>query len=540
MSHGLQSQRASGTSHPVSWNAHSRIHSTASTDSGSFRKHTGERPFTCHCGKQFSRLDNLRQHAQTVHSDKAEENEAMMRDLSTIHATMSAKAGTSTRGGRRSMKPRLKQEADEEDQPDLRPDTSTGIEGDYGVGNHSFRDSPDMDSFRSFEHQQHDSFRGLESFRGADDSFRPFTSTGDDGCFRPSTATVASRPTTSFGLSSNISSRPGTSSGRPRTSGGSLLPPLSAIVSHPSALQSAESSERSSFAQFHPHSTQRLLPLRRPDTSRPGTAPANFFSDVAPPSSADYPSRMAESPSPPGGNGGLYGDSPFSFHAPEPSAPTSVSHPSSLSHGRKRSFCGEDGPNGGDYQSESRPQSRRLSVMELLNNESDSTLTELPRPRTATARASAAFVSPGAYVPTAVRSATTATPSPPPPAAPAATSAFRTATARFAFQFPERPDIRADSATAAAITITTNGGVGIHEEATASAVFSSSGSSVRGLFHFISIQFSLPTHTRVPTANDQRSSGKLSALASVAFSTTNNESKGSPPSSRFAYSMIEG
>ncbi|KAK7036149.1 hypothetical protein R3P38DRAFT_2616817, partial [Favolaschia claudopus] len=29
------------------------------------RKHTGERPFACHCSKQFSRLDNLRQHAQT-------------------------------------------------------------------------------------------------------------------------------------------------------------------------------------------------------------------------------------------------------------------------------------------------------------------------------------------------------------------------------------------------------------------------------------------------------------------------------------------
>ena len=31
------------------------------------RKHTGERPFQCHCGRKFSRLDNLRQHAQTVH-----------------------------------------------------------------------------------------------------------------------------------------------------------------------------------------------------------------------------------------------------------------------------------------------------------------------------------------------------------------------------------------------------------------------------------------------------------------------------------------
>ncbi|KAJ6566039.1 hypothetical protein B0H19DRAFT_1136770 [Mycena capillaripes] len=52
------------------------------------RKHTGERPFTCHCSKQFSRLDNLRQHAQTVHADKAAQNEAMMRELTSLHASM--------------------------------------------------------------------------------------------------------------------------------------------------------------------------------------------------------------------------------------------------------------------------------------------------------------------------------------------------------------------------------------------------------------------------------------------------------------------
>ncbi|GAO48114.1 hypothetical protein G7K_2299-t2 [Saitoella complicata NRRL Y-17804] len=34
------------------------------------RKHTGERPFKCHCGRTFSRLDNLRQHAQTVHANE--------------------------------------------------------------------------------------------------------------------------------------------------------------------------------------------------------------------------------------------------------------------------------------------------------------------------------------------------------------------------------------------------------------------------------------------------------------------------------------
>lgn len=32
------------------------------------RKHTGERPFVCFCGRSFSRLDNLRQHMYTVHA----------------------------------------------------------------------------------------------------------------------------------------------------------------------------------------------------------------------------------------------------------------------------------------------------------------------------------------------------------------------------------------------------------------------------------------------------------------------------------------
>ncbi|KAF9043885.1 hypothetical protein BJ165DRAFT_1347625, partial [Panaeolus papilionaceus] len=54
------------------------------------RKHTGERPFSCHCSKQFSRLDNLRQHAQTVHADKQEQNERMMRELTSLHANMAA------------------------------------------------------------------------------------------------------------------------------------------------------------------------------------------------------------------------------------------------------------------------------------------------------------------------------------------------------------------------------------------------------------------------------------------------------------------
>jgi hypothetical protein len=56
----------------------------------SSRKHTGERHFSWHCGKQFSRPDNLRQHAQTIHADKQEQNERMKRDLTSLHATMAA------------------------------------------------------------------------------------------------------------------------------------------------------------------------------------------------------------------------------------------------------------------------------------------------------------------------------------------------------------------------------------------------------------------------------------------------------------------
>lgn len=41
------------------------------------RKHTGERPFQCHCARRFSRLDNLRQHAQTVHLNEEIPNDSL-------------------------------------------------------------------------------------------------------------------------------------------------------------------------------------------------------------------------------------------------------------------------------------------------------------------------------------------------------------------------------------------------------------------------------------------------------------------------------
>ncbi|GAA5904850.1 uncharacterized protein JCM6883_004884 [Sporobolomyces salmoneus] len=54
------------------------------------RKHTGERPFKCHCGRTFSRLDNVRQHAATVHADLEAENTKCIADLVSLHSTLSA------------------------------------------------------------------------------------------------------------------------------------------------------------------------------------------------------------------------------------------------------------------------------------------------------------------------------------------------------------------------------------------------------------------------------------------------------------------
>ncbi|KAH6907008.1 hypothetical protein BKA70DRAFT_1491834, partial [Coprinopsis sp. MPI-PUGE-AT-0042] len=176
------------------------------------RKHTGERPFSCHCGKQFSRLDNLRQHAQTVHADKQDQNEKMMRDLTSLHATMAAAnkvggggggGGGRRRGGgaaakdttkepkatggaaaakatsRREGSPPLVIQPKKEDLGGLipfhqRPGTSTGYEGEMywpdeelaqrrgvrgipprsGGGSHSFRDPRINQSFLAPTNEQ--------------------------------------------------------------------------------------------------------------------------------------------------------------------------------------------------------------------------------------------------------------------------------------------------------------------------------------------------------------------------------------------------
>ncbi|KAH7890196.1 hypothetical protein F5I97DRAFT_1801613 [Phlebopus sp. FC_14] len=398
------------------------------------RKHTGERPFTCHCSKQFSRLDNLRQHAQTVHADKQEQNERMMRELTSLHASMAAanKSGQ-TRGkrGHASLNAaaviaasndngmhsldQVKEEDVSSVVPPMhhRPGTSTGYEGGdnmiYGNGwatdvdrgdprppnNHSFRDS--TRSFRVPPASATSSFYSQQQSQ----SFLPFSS-----------------HTFNFSLSSR-DGRPGSSSSRPPTAGSSdsharTLPPLAAVVS-----ATIPPPPPQSFP-IPPQSTQHILPLpgslafnRRPNTAnRPGTAPASYYSskpaydggpglahqpelslpaygrssELAAAAAATAAAYHSASYDPEPSSPSAY-DSPFSFHPPALAESTSggsfASSPSN--NPRKRPFSGVDnspdegprreqssnglsGPGEYDYGSESRPQSRRLSVLELCND----------------------------------------------------------------------------------------------------------------------------------------------------------------------------
>lgn len=61
------------------------------------RKHTGERPFKCHCNRYFSRMDNLRQHIQTVHADE---------NLDAISINSNNSSNISINGNKRKNKPK--------------------------------------------------------------------------------------------------------------------------------------------------------------------------------------------------------------------------------------------------------------------------------------------------------------------------------------------------------------------------------------------------------------------------------------------------
>ncbi|KAH7102585.1 hypothetical protein BKA62DRAFT_699167 [Auriculariales sp. MPI-PUGE-AT-0066] len=152
------------------------------------RKHTGERPFNCHCGKQFSRLDNLRQHAQTVHADKPDQNERMMRDLTSLHANMiaqskrprgsraSAASAAATQGNMNADGIQIKSE--DTTPPPVSPfDAAGAFAGQAWGGNGGGQD------FRGFRGQHTPSPTSATSERGQR-AFRDFRDSQADQSFR--------------------------------------------------------------------------------------------------------------------------------------------------------------------------------------------------------------------------------------------------------------------------------------------------------------------------------------------------------------------
>ncbi|KAG7086195.1 hypothetical protein E1B28_002158 [Marasmius oreades] len=421
------------------------------------RKHTGERPFNCHCGKQFSRLDNLRQHAQTVHADKQDQNERMMRDLTSLHASMAAANKATARGRRQSTQ--IKHE-DSGVGGLGRPGTATGYEGwDQGQdvdmdsptthtqspnsagSTQSFLDSHQQ-SFQSFRSQPSQSFRAseltsLNSLSNHNLSNAAGSSTGGEQ-FRPTSQSFRGRehhhtPLTSqsqsftssrsnleqsqfqFNLPTSPVFPQKSSSSRPSTSN-TQLPPLSSVLpaslaalpptpvsrsnSRPSTGTKPEylhglgpafppppgsssgvstsvvgglngpATEGGRLLQFPlpspplPHGSSNARVPRAPSTGfgfsvghggsggyRPGTAPSSFhFAYRTLTGGGNGGASSAPAPAPTEPMGGE-GDSPFSFNPP-----------SANELSRKRKFNDEDD------DERDRPQSRRLTVMELCGD----------------------------------------------------------------------------------------------------------------------------------------------------------------------------
>ena len=293
-----------------------------------------------------------------------------------------------------------------------RPGTSTGYEdGDnmiYGDGWNS-----DLDRAGNPRPPNNHYFRdSSQSFRDSNQSFRASPASSTHWQQQSQSFQAFSANSFNFSIPSRDSlsrdGRPGSSS-RPLTAGGSdsharTLPPLAAVVSATIAPPPSQP------FSHPPQSAQHVLPLpfRRPTTAnRPGTAPASILSakpayaggpglatelsvpaygrggDMAAPSIPPSYGNVPYDAEPASPTGGSY-DSPFSFNPPAITEPISSSGPFAYSppgNPRKRPYPGSDddiprrepssglsGPGEYEYGSESRPQSRRLSVLELCND----------------------------------------------------------------------------------------------------------------------------------------------------------------------------
>ncbi|KAH8100403.1 hypothetical protein BXZ70DRAFT_893721, partial [Cristinia sonorae] len=323
------------------------------------RKHTGERPFTCHCSKQFSRLDNLRQHAQTVHADKQEQNERMMHELTSLHASMTAASKGGGARGKRSQQSSghpaggggnidgsipsmaIKQEDGSMGIPTMhqRPGTSTGYEGGNGImyhpgaswhvgsnddrrtaSNHSFRDPG-----QSFRAPTSSSPSSATSAGFAQQQFLQQQQHPGQSFLVPSSATFNfSLPDIPNHSASGAQSGSGNGPRPASSSAGSdhnrSLPPISSVVSASlaGALPLPHQPQPPAFvvpnqpplAGHTPITESHVLPLptpssqfgRRPSTAtRPGTAPASYYyptgsANAFAPGSGPVPAVVAHRP----------------------------------------------------------------------------------------------------------------------------------------------------------------------------------------------------------------------------------------------------
>lgn len=355
-----------------------------------------------------------------------------MRDLTSLHASMAAanKAGqprgkrsqaalntspsaASTNTSQDGIMHHLDHVKEEDINPvsipmHQRPGTSTGYEAGDSV---MYDDSWNTDVSLSNPRPPNN-----HSFRDHSQSFRvpPASITSTFYGQQQSQSFLSFSNSLNVGLSSR-DGRPGSSNSRPPTAGGPdsharTLPPLAAIVSATIPPPSSQS------FPLPPQSTQHLLPIpgaaafRRPTTAnRPGTAPASYYASkpayaggpglvhqpelslpiygrsselaAAAATAAAYQHNAFEA-DPQSPTTGSY-DSPFSFHPPALTESTtyggSIEHSPGNPRKRRIDIPQDEGacrePSGGlsgsgeyEYDSESRPQSRRLSVLELCND----------------------------------------------------------------------------------------------------------------------------------------------------------------------------
>lgn len=306
------------------------------------RKHTGERPFPCHCGKAFSRLDNLRQHAATVHSDQGHLNNAMLDSLTPVHSALSARATREQRkrgeivevpkNAVERTRQLLEYAARESREGSIMPSTITAAayppyaDDEAQIWDH---DSRPRTSTTSYDYPS--------TFQGSDHPFikqEPMAPTPDIGSSRRpgSSASTSYNPYPTYYVGQSSSTRPPTAPDIEHT----VQPPK--LASLPYAYRSMSATSHAHYAESEPPTSAHgppespLYPLQPP-------VPQPNWSSPPPPHSAYnhshrpfYPTHQTPSATP---DGFTYSDhTPHSYGPPPPgSAGSTYGYPAPTNTG---------------------------------------------------------------------------------------------------------------------------------------------------------------------------------------------------------------